>query len=136
MVAIIGGETHRFRPLIDLYREAGRRAGHSPHQLKVGVHSLGYVAESTQEAVDDFFPGFARTMTEIGRERGWPKMIRASFDSQRDERGALLVGDPDEVVEKLIRHSNALGGISRITFMMNPASLPHEKLMRSTKLIG
>ena len=136
MVAIIGGETHRFRPLIDLYREAGRRAGHSPHQLKVGVHSLGYVAESTQEAVDDFFPGYARTMTEIGRERGWPKMTRASFDAQRDERGALLVGDPDEVVEKLLRHSNALGGISRITFMMNPASLPHEKLMRSTKLIG
>jgi probable LLM family oxidoreductase len=136
MVAIIGGETHRFRPLIDLYREAGRRAGHSPHQLKVGVHSLGYVAESTQDAVDDFFPGYARTMTEIGRERGWPKMTRASFDSQRDERGALLVGDPDEVVEKLIRHSNALGGISRITFMMNPASLPHEKLMRATKLIG
>jgi len=136
MVAIIGGETHRFRPLIDLYREAGRRAGHSPHQLKVGVHSLGYVAESTQEAVDDFFPGYARTMTEIGRERGWPKMTRASFDAQRDERGALLVGDPDEVVEKLLRHSNALGGISRITFMMNPASLPHEKLMRATKLIG
>jgi len=136
MVAIIGGETHRFRRLIDLYRETGRRAGHSPHQLKVGVHSLGYVAESTQEAVDDFFPGYARTMTEIGRERGWPKMTRASFDAQRDERGALLVGDPDEVVEKLIRHSNALGGISRITFMMNPASLPHEKLMRATKLIG
>jgi probable LLM family oxidoreductase len=136
MVAIIGGETHRFGPLIDLYREAGRRAGHSPHQLKVGIHSLGYVAESTQEAVDDFFPGYARTMTEIGRERGWPKMTRASFDAQRDERGALLVGDPDEVVEKLIRHSNALGGISRITFMMNPASLPHEKLMRATKLIG
>jgi probable LLM family oxidoreductase len=136
MVAIIGGETHRFGPLIDLYREAGRRAGHSPHQLKVGVHSLGYVAESTQEAVDDFFPGYARTMTEIGRERGWPEMTRSSFDAQRDERGALLVGDPDEVVEKLIRHSSALGGISRITFMMNPASLPHEKLMRATKLIG
>ena len=136
MVAIIGGETHRFGPLIDLYREAGRRAGHSPHQLKVGVHSLGYVAESTQEAVDDFFPGYARTMTEIGRERGWPKMTRASFDAQRDERGALLVGDPDEVVEKLLRHSNALGGISRITFMMNPASLPHAKLMRATELIG
>jgi hypothetical protein len=67
--AIIGGETHRFRPLIDLYRKAGRQAGHSAHQLKVGVHSLGYVAESTQEAVNDFFPGYARTMTEIGKER-------------------------------------------------------------------
>jgi probable LLM family oxidoreductase len=136
MVAIIGGETHRFRPLIDLYREAGRQAGHSADQLKVGVHSLGYVAESTQEAVNDFFPGYARTMTEIGKERGWPRMTRASFDAQRGSQGALLIGDPDEVVEKIVRHSKALGGISRITFMMNPASLPHEKLMRATELIG
>ena len=113
MVAIIGGETHRFRPLIDLYRQAGRRAGYSPDQLKVGVHSLGYVAESTQEAVDDFFPGYAHTITERGKERGWPKMTRASFDAQRGPQGALLVGNPDEVAEKIIRHSKALGGISR-----------------------
>ena len=136
MVAIIGGETRRFRPLIDLYREAGRQAGHSPDKLKVGIHSLGYIAESTQEAVDDFFPGYAHTMTEIGKERGWPRMTRGSFDAQRNSQGALLVGDPEEVVEKIIRHSKALGGISRITFMMNPASLPHAKLMRVTKLIG
>jgi len=136
MVAIIGGETHRFRSLVDLYRETGRHAGYSADQLKVGVHSLGYIAESTQEAVDDFYPGYARTMSEIGKERGWPKMTRASFDAQRGPEGALLVGDPDEVVEKIIRHSKALGGISRITFMMNPASLPHENLMRATKLIG
>src|SRR6188472_140647 len=125
MVAIIGGETHRFKPLIDLYREAGRRAGHSPDKLKVGVHSLGYVAESNQEAVDDFFPGYAHTMTEIGKERGWRKMTRESFEAQRGPQGALLVGDPNEVVEKIVGHSKALGGISRITFMMNPASLPH-----------
>src|SRR6187200_2069840 len=136
MVAIIGGETHRFRPLVDLYREAGMQAGYSAAQLKVGVHSLGYVAESTQEAVGDFYPGYARTMTEIGKERGWPKMTRESFDAQRGPQGALLVGNPDEVVEKIIRHTKALGGISRITFMMNPASLPHEKLMQATKLIG
>ena len=136
MVAVIGGETRRFRPLIDLYREAGGQAGHSPDKLKVGVHSLGYVAENTQEAVDDFYPGYAHTMTEIGKERGWPKMTRASFDSQQGPQGALLVGDPDEVVEKIVRHSKALGGISRITFMMNPASLPHAKLMRATELIA
>jgi probable LLM family oxidoreductase len=136
MVAIIGGETRRFRPLIDLYREAGKQAGHLPHQLKVGVHSLGYVSESTQEAVDDFFPGYAHAMTKVGKERGWPKMTRASFDAQRGPQGALLVGNPDEVAEKIIRHSQALGGISRITFMMNPASLPHAKLMRATELIG
>jgi probable LLM family oxidoreductase len=136
MVAIIGGETHRFRPLIDLYREAGRQAGYSADQLKVGVHSLGYVAESTEEAIDDFFPGYAHTMTEIGKERGWPKMTRASFDAQRGQQGALLVGNPEEVVEKIIRHNQALGGISRITFMMNPAALPYAKLVRATKLIG
>lgn len=136
MVAIIGGETHRFKPLVDLYRESGMAAGYSADQLKVGVHSLGYVAENTKQAADDFFPGYARTMTEIGKERGWPKMTRDQFDEQRGPQGALIIGDPDEVIQKVIRHSKALGGISRITFMMNPASLPHEKLMHATELLG
>ena len=136
MVAIIGGETHRFRPLIDLYREAGRRAGHSPDQLKVGIHSLGYVAETMQEAVDDFFPGYARAFTDIGKERGWRPVTRADFDAQRGQQGALIICDPDEVVEKIVRHSKALGGISRITFQMNVASLPQAKLMRAIELIG
>src|SRR2546422_8074840 len=102
MVAIIGGETRSFRPLIDLYREAGRRAGHLPDQLKVGIHSLGNVAETTQEAADDFFPGYAHTLTEVGKERGWPEVTRVGFDAQRGPKGALLIGDPDEVVEKII----------------------------------
>jgi probable LLM family oxidoreductase len=136
MVAIIGGETHHFRPLIDLYREAGRRAGHSPDQLKVGIHSLGYVAETTQEAADDFFPGYARAFTDVGKERGWPAVTRAGFDAQRGPQGALIIGDPDEVVKKIVRHSKALGGISRITFQMNAASLPHMKLMRAIELLG
>jgi len=138
MVAIIGGQTRSFRPLIDLYREAWKQSNH-PHQnnqLKDGIHSIGYVAESTKEAVDDFFPGYAHTMTKLGKERGWHKVTRTGFDAQRDSEGALLVGDPDDIVEKIIRHSKSLGGISRITFMMNPASLPHEKLMQAIKLIG
>jgi probable LLM family oxidoreductase len=136
MVAIIGGETRHFRPLIDLYREAGRRAGHSPDQLKVGIHSLGYVAETTQQAADDFFPGYARAFTDVGKERGWRPVTRADFDAQRGSRGALIIGDPDEVVKKIVRHSKALGGISRITFQMNAASLPHVKLMRAIELLG
>src|SRR5207245_562850 len=119
MVAIIGGETRRFRPLIDLYREAGEQAGHPPDQLKVGVHSLGYVAATTKEAADDFFPGYARAVSSVARERGWPPVSRAGFDAQRGPQGALLIGNPDEVVEKIIRHSEALGSISRITFQMN-----------------
>ena len=136
MVAIIGGETRRFRPLIDLYREAGQRAGHSPDRLKVGVHSLGYVAATTQEAADEFFPGYARAVTDIGKERGWPAVTRAGFDAQRGPQGALLIGDADEVVEKIIRHSEALGGVSRFTFQMNAASLPHAKLMQAIEVLG
>jgi probable LLM family oxidoreductase len=136
MVAIIGGETRHFRPLIDLYREAGRRAGHSPDKLKVGIHSIGYVAETTQQAANDFFPGYARTFTGIGKERGWRPVTRAAFDAQRGPHGALIIGDPDEVVEKIVRHSKALGGISRITFQMNPGSLSQDKLMRAIELIG
>jgi len=136
MVAIIGGHTHRFRSLVDLYWEAGKRAGHSPDRLKVGVHSLGYVAATTQEAADDFFPGYAKAFTDIGKERGWPPTTRADFDAQRGPRGALLVGSPDEVTEKIIRHSEALGGVSRFTFQMNAASLPHAKLMQAIELLG
>src|SRR5687767_12314371 len=136
MVAIIGGETRRFRPLVDLYREAGAQAGHPPERLTVGVHSLGYVAETTEAAVDDFFPGYARAFTDIGKERGWPPVTRGRFEAQRGEHGALLVGSPDEVAEKIVRHSEALGGISRMSFQMNVASLPHAKLMRAIELLG
>jgi probable LLM family oxidoreductase len=136
MVAIVGGETRRFRPLIDLYREAGKKAGHPPEKLKVGLHSPGYVAETTEEAADDYFPGFARAVTDIGKERGWGEMTREDFDAQRGPRGSLVIGDPEEVVEKILRHSKALGGISRFTFQMNAASLPHKKLVRSIELIG
>ncbi|RYG53440.1 LLM class flavin-dependent oxidoreductase, partial [bacterium] len=136
MVAVIGGETHRFRPLVDIYREAGKRAGHSPEQLKVGLHSIGYVAATTQEAVADYYPGYARTFTKIGKERGWPPVTRAGFEGQRGERGALLIGSPAEVAEKIARHSEALGGISRLTFQMDNADLSHEKLLKATELIG
>jgi probable LLM family oxidoreductase len=136
MVAIIGGETRRFRPLVDLYREYGRRAGHAPDQLKVGVHALGYVAETTQQAVDDFFPGYAKSFTRIGKERGWPPVTRAHFDAVQGRDGALLVGSPEEVAEKILRHGEALGGISRISFQMDVAELPQAKHLRAIELIG
>lgn len=136
MVAIIGGETHRFRPLVDLYREAGKRAGHSPDKLKVGLHSIGYVSDATDEAIKDFYPGYAETFTRIGKERGWPPVTRAHFDAQNGPTGALLVGGPEEVAEKILRHSEALGGISRVTFQMDNAKLSHEKLLHSIGLLG
>ncbi len=136
MVAIIGGETRRFRPLIDLYRETGKRFGHPPDRLKVGVHALGYVAPTTQQARDEFFPGYARAVASVAKERGWPAVTRVDFDAQLTPEGALLVGNAEEVVEKIVRHSEALGGISRLTFQMNAASLPHAKLMRAIGAIG
>jgi len=136
MVAIIGGEPRRFRPLIDLYREAGKQHGYPPERLKVGVHMLGYVAETTREAADTFFPGYAKAMTDVGKERGWPAMTRASFDAQRGPNGALLIGSPAEVVDKIFRHSEVLGGISRLSFMMNVASLPQIEMMRAIDAIG
>jgi probable LLM family oxidoreductase len=136
MVAVIGGETHRFRRAVDLYRAAGAQAGHAPEKLKVGLHSLGYVAPSREEAINDYFPGYAKTFTRIGRERGWPPVSRERFDAQNGPTGALLVGDPDEVGEKILRHAAALGGIDRVTFQMDNAELPCEKLLRSIQLIG
>ena len=136
MVAVIGGETHRFRPLVDLYRRAGEEAGHPPEKLKVGLHSLGYVAETSEQAVEDYFPGYAEMFTRIGKERGWPPVTRDRFDAQNGPTGALLVGGPEEVAEKIMRHSEALGGISRFTFMMDNAGMAHDKLMRSIELIG
>src|SRR3984885_3613653 len=102
MVAIIGGEPHRFRPLIDLYREAGARAGHAPESLKVGLHMLGYVADTTAQAADEFFPGYAKSFTEIGKERGWPPVTRSQFNALLGPTGALIVGDAEAVAEKIL----------------------------------
>jgi probable LLM family oxidoreductase len=136
MIAIIGGEPHRFRPLVDLYREYGRRAGHAPQSLRVGIHALGYVAETDQKAADDFFPGYARAFTQIGKERGWPPVSRRQFDSLLTPKGALLVGSPATVVEKALQMHEDLGGIARLDFQMSVAGLDFAKLTSSTRLLG
>jgi probable LLM family oxidoreductase len=136
MVAIIGGEPRRFRPLIDLYREAGRRVGYSAEKLIVGLHAIGFLGDTTEQAADDFYPGFAHTFTKIGKERGWPPTTRAQFDAQRGPTGALLIGDAEAVAEKMLYLNEVLGGLSRITFQMGVSALPHEKMLRSIELLG
>ncbi|HXO62919.1 MAG TPA: LLM class flavin-dependent oxidoreductase [Candidatus Acidoferrales bacterium] len=136
MVAIIGGEPHRFRPLIDLYREAGVRSGRKLEDLKVGLHMVGFVADTTKEAADVFFPGYAHTFTEIGKERGWPPTTRAQFDALRGPKGALLIGDVDTVAKKIVFVNEALGGVTRITFQMGVSTLPHPKMLHAIELLG
>ena len=136
MVAIIGGEPHRFRPMVDLYREAGKRAGFRPEDLQVGVHALGYVTETDEAAAGDFFPGYAAEFTKIGKERGWGPVTRGQFDALRGAKGALIVGGPETVVAKVLHYSESLGGISRLSFQMSVSALPHEKLLRAIRLLG
>ncbi len=136
MVAIIGGEHHRFRPLIDLYREAGHRAGHNPAQLKVGIHSIGFLGDTDAQAADIFFPGYAHAFTQIGKERGWPPTTRFQYDTLRGPTGALLIGAPETVAEKILRINQSLGGIDRLTFQMTVANLPHADMLHAIELLG
>jgi probable LLM family oxidoreductase len=136
MVAVIGGQTAHFRPLVDLYREAGRRAGFSSDRLKVGLHSPGYVAETNEQAIADYYPGYAELWTKMGKERGWPPVTRSQFNALIAPEGVLVVGSPQQVAEKLARHSEALGGVDRFTFQMDNAGLSHRQLLQSIEFIG
>ena len=136
MVAIIGGDFRRFRPLVDIYREAGRRAGHPPERLKVGVHAIGFVGETSDDAKNAFFPGWQYMFTEIGRERGWSRATRGQFEAMCSPNGAFLIGDPSTVAAKMLSASEVLGGVSRITFQMSSASLEHSAMKKSIELLG
>ena len=136
MVAIIGGQQHRFRPLIDLYRETGARAGHAPESLKVGLHMFGFLGDTSQKAADDFYPSYATMFSQIGKERGWAPTTREQFDFTRGPQGAYLIGDPQYVIDKILYTHEALGGVARLDFQMTAATLPHEKMMHSIELLG
>jgi alkanesulfonate monooxygenase SsuD/methylene tetrahydromethanopterin reductase-like flavin-dependent oxidoreductase (luciferase family) len=136
MIAIIGGQPSRFRPLVDLYREAGEASGHNSKSLKVGIHALGSFAATTKEARDDYFPGYERMFGQIGKERGWPAIRRSHFDALCGAEGALIIGDAQEGVEKILHYNEVLGGIDRITIQMSPGTLPHEKALRAIEILG
>jgi len=136
MVAIIGGDPRHFKPLIDLYREAGKRSGFAADKLKVGLHCIGFVSDTGQQASDDFFPGYAHAFTEIGKERGWPPVRRAQFEAGRGPGGALLIGGPEEVAEKILATNKLFGGIARLDFQMTVARLPHAKMMHAIEVLG
>lgn len=134
-LAIIGGTPERFVPLIELYREAAAQAGYDPATLPVSINSHGYIADTSIQARDEAFPPHALVMNRIGRERGWPPMTRAQFDAQCDPRGALLIGSPDEVVEKIL-FEHELFGHPRMLLQLSVGPTPHAQIMHAIELYG
>ena len=134
-VAIIGGEPARFAPLVALHRDAARRAGHDPASLPVGINVHAFVAPTSQEAADIFYPPYAEVMTRIGRERGWPPTTRQQFEAMRSPRGALAVGSPHEVTEKiLVLHE--IFGHQRTLLQLSVGAVPHASVLRAIELLG
>jgi probable LLM family oxidoreductase len=132
-LAIIGGQPERFTPFVELFRRSAEEAGNPG--LPVGINSHAYVADTSERAADEFFPGYATMMNRIGRERGWAPMERQSFDALRTLRGALVVGSPEQVVEKIL-YQHDLFGHQRFMAQMSVGTMPHAQVMRSIELLG
>jgi probable LLM family oxidoreductase len=134
-LAIIGGMPARYRPLVDLYREAGERAGHDPSNLKVSINSHGFLARDRDTAAETAYPPFAEVMTRIGRERGWPPTSRAQFDAECRLEGALFVGGPQEVIDKIL-FQHELFRHDRFLIQLTVGPMPHHEVMRAIELLG
>jgi probable LLM family oxidoreductase len=136
VVAIIGGQPKHFRPLIELYREAGRAAGHAPETLAVSIHSIGFLADTTKDAMETFWPAYRDAFGKIGKERGWPPPTRPQFDAQCSPAGALIVGDAEAVAEKILAEYDWFGGFSRLSILLDNRVLTHRQIMRAIELLG
>ncbi len=134
-LAIIGGEPARFKPMVDLYREAAKRTGHDPATLPVSINSHGYIADTSRQAADEAYPPYFDVMGRIGRERGWSPPTRAKFELERSPRGALLVGDPHEVIDKIL-YEHELFAHQRFLMQMSVGTMPHRQVMHSIELLG
>jgi len=134
-LAIIGGEPARFAPLFDIYREAAKRAGSDPAGLATSINVHGFIAETTEQAADDFYGPQAEVMNRIGRERGWGPTSRAHFDQSRGPKGALFVGNPEKVAEKIVAQHKIFGN-DRFLLQMAIGAMPHAKIMKAIELYG
>jgi alkanesulfonate monooxygenase SsuD/methylene tetrahydromethanopterin reductase-like flavin-dependent oxidoreductase (luciferase family) len=134
-LAIIGGMPDRFVPHTRLYRDSFAKAGHAPATLQLGINSHTFIADTSQEAADAFFPSYAQMMTQIGKERGWPPTTRRQFDAMRSKEGSLLVGSPQEVIDKIL-YEHELFGHTRFLAQMSVGTMPHKQMMRSIELYG
>ncbi|MEM6864460.1 MAG: LLM class flavin-dependent oxidoreductase [Bacteroidota bacterium] len=136
MLAAIGGRIEQFRDFVEVYRSTGRAAGFDPEELKVGLHSFGYVAETKEKAIDIFYPRYAEVIASMNKERGWIPPTRTQFEELvQDRKSALVVGSPKEVAEKIIQHGKTLGGVFRFNFQMD-VGMSHGELKKGIELIG
>lgn len=134
-LAIIGGMPEQFAPLAELYWEVAREAGHDQRQLAFSINAHGFLAADSQQAADDFFPSYALLMNKIGRERGWSGMSRQQFEASRGLRGANFVGNPAQVIEKILFHHEIFHH-QRLLLQLSIGSMPHAKMMRAIELLG
>jgi probable LLM family oxidoreductase len=134
-LAIIGGMPERFVPLVDLYRETAAQAGHDPATTRVGINSHGFIADASQEAATLAWPPYADVMGRIGRERGWPPPSPQRFEAERAPRGALLVGSPQEVIDKIL-FEHELFRHERFLLQLSVGTMPHAAMMRAIELLG
>jgi len=134
-VAIIGGMPERFAPLVALYRDTAAREGRDPNEMPVSINSHTYVGTGSRQAADEYFPSYSAVMTKIGRERGWPPVTRQQYEAMRAPRGALLVGSPDEVIEKIL-FQHEIFRHDRFLAQHSVGAMPHEKILRSIELLG
>jgi alkanesulfonate monooxygenase SsuD/methylene tetrahydromethanopterin reductase-like flavin-dependent oxidoreductase (luciferase family) len=135
MLAIIGGTPDRFAPYVKYYRDVSKQLGHDETNLQVGINSHTYIAETSQQAADEFYPAYADVMSRIGRERGWQPMQRENYEMMREPHGALLVGSPQQVIDKIL-YEYELFGHTRFLAQIGVGTMPHEKLLRAIELFG
>lgn len=136
IVAIIGGSPRQFGPLVQLYRDTWREAGHAPEKLFVGVHNIGFLADTAQAARDTFWPAWQDVFGRLGRERGWPPPTRGQFEAQCNPAGALQVGDAAAVTDKILQENEWLGGLDRLTILIDNRLLTHRQILRAIELLG
>jgi len=134
-VAIIGGAPHHFGQLVDLYRKSGAKANQDPSKLKVCINQHGFVAETSQRAADEFYPSYAYVMSKIGRERGWQGMTREQYDYMRSPEGALVLGSPQQVIDKIL-YEHEIFKMDRFLIQMTVGTMPHSQVMKSIELFG
>lgn len=135
MLAIIGGTPDRFAPYVKYYRDISKQLGRDETKLQVGINSHTYIAETSQQAADEFYPAYADVMSRIGRERGWQPMQREHYEMMREPKGALLVGSPQQVIDKIL-YEYELFGHTRFLAQIGVGTMPHDKLLRAIELFG